>query len=143
MPSWGAPGPAKSATESSSSCLSRKRVASERGKRAMRRSERGRCPRCVRGRLDALHRAGRVLLGVLTLVLVGVLFLWDASPELFPARAHAVLGALPLALIAVAYLSFQVIRRPTRVDLVKASIVALAFFFWSANQCWPDMSGAT
>jgi uncharacterized membrane protein len=88
-------------------------------------------------------RAVPVLLGVLTLALVGVLLLWDACPWLFPARAHDVLGALPLVLIAVAYVVYRATRRPTAVDLVKAAILTLAFFFWAANQLWPDRSRAT
>jgi len=84
-----------------------------------------------------------VILGVLTLGLVGLLLFWDAFPALFPARAHAVLGALPLAAIALAYLVYQFIRRPTRMEIVKAVILAVAFLFWSANQLWPDLSAAT
>ena len=99
-------------------------------------------PRSVGGRLDRSRRAVPALLGGLTLAFVGVLLLCDASPRLFPAGAHDVLGALPLALIAVAYLLFQVVRRPTRVDLVKAAILVLAFFFWAANQLWSDLSVA-
>jgi hypothetical protein len=88
-------------------------------------------------------RAIPVLLGVLTLALVGVLLLWDACPWLFPARAHDVLGALPLVSIAVAYVLYRAMRRPTAADLVKAAILTLAFFFWAANQLWPDRSWAT
>jgi hypothetical protein len=84
-----------------------------------------------------------VALGVLTLGLVGLLLLWDACPRLFPAGAHAVLGALPLGLIACAYLVYQSVRRPTRLEIVKAVILAVAFLFWSANQLWPDLSAAT
>jgi hypothetical protein len=84
-----------------------------------------------------------VMLGILTLGLVGLLLFWDAFPALFPAGAHAVLGALPLAAIALAYLVYQFIRRPTRMEMVKAAILAVAFLFWSANQLWPDLSAAT
>jgi hypothetical protein len=94
-------------------------------------------------RLGWSRRVFPVLLGLLTLAFVGALLLWDAAPELFPARAHDVLGATPLGLIAVAYLLFQVARRPTRADLVKAAILVLAFFFWAANQLWPGLSKAT
>lgn len=82
-------------------------------------------------------------LGVLTLGLVGLLLCWDAFPRLFPARAHAVLGALPLATIAFAYLIYRSIRRPTRSEMVRAAILAVAFLFWSANQLWPDHPAAT
>lgn len=84
-----------------------------------------------------------VALGVLTLGLVGLLLLWDACPRLFPVGAHAVLGALPLGLIAFAYLVYQSVRQPTRLEIVKAVILAVAFLFWSANQLWPDLPAAT
>jgi hypothetical protein len=78
-----------------------------------------------------------------TLGLVGLLLFWDAFPRLFPAGAHALLGALPLGLIAFAYLVYQSICRPTRREIVRAVILAVAFLFWSANQLWPDLSAAT
>ncbi len=84
-----------------------------------------------------------VTLGVLTLGLVGLLLFWDVCPRLFPAGAHAVLGALPLGLIALAYLLYQSVRRPTRKEIVKAIILAVAFISWSANQLWPDLHAAT
>ncbi len=83
------------------------------------------------------------MLGILTLGLVGLLLCWDAFRRLFPARAHAVLGALPLATIAFAYLIYRSIRRPTRSEMVRAAILAVAFLFWSANQLWPDHPAAT
>jgi hypothetical protein len=83
------------------------------------------------------------ILGVLTLVTVGLLLCWDACPRLFPAGAHAVLGALPLGMIALAYLVFQSTRRPTPTEIVKAILLASAFVFWSANQLWPDLAAAT
>jgi hypothetical protein len=82
-------------------------------------------------------------LGALTLASVVVLLVWDAAPGLFPARAHDVLGALPLGLIAVAYLVHQAVVRPGRGPLVKAALLALAFLFWSANQLWPNLPQAT
>jgi hypothetical protein len=94
-------------------------------------------------RLDRAHRALPVLLGVLTLVSVGALLLWNACPRLFPPRAHDLLGALPLALIAVAYLVYQSIRKPAPLELVKAILLAVAFLAWAANQLWPDFAQAT
>ena len=55
-------------------------------------------------RLDRAHRVTAVIAGVITLASVAVLLAWDAFPQLFPAKAHDVLGAFPLAMIAVAYL---------------------------------------
>ena len=97
----------------------------------------------MRSHLDRAHRAAPVLLGVLTLSSVAVLLVWDVAPSLFPPRAHNLLGALPLALIAIAYLVYQSIRRPGLAELFKALLLALAFFFWAANQCWPDSPRAT
>jgi hypothetical protein len=94
-------------------------------------------------RLDRAHRALPVILGVITLASVVVLFVWDAFPRLFPAGAHDVLGAFPLAMIAVAYLVYQSAHRPARLEVVKAVMLAVAFLFWAANQLWPELSQAT
>src|ERR1700735_1823057 len=103
----------------------------------------------MRAHLDRAHRAAPVLLGVLTLLSVAVLLAvlppppaasllaWDALPSLFPPNAHSLLGALPLALIAIAYLAYQSIRRPGPAELFKALLLATAFLFWAANQYWP------
>lgn len=85
-------------------------------------------------------RIGRAL-GAITLLGVAALLLWDFSPGLFPARSHEVLGALPLALIAIAWLVFKAAER--RSEFVKASLLAAAFLFWAANQFWPNAPEAT
>ena len=95
---------------------------------------------------DRLNRARRALplvLGAGTLASVGVLLAWDAAPGLFPARAHDTLAAFPLAMIAFAYLVYQVAHRPARLEVVKAVLLAIAFLFWAANQFWPDLKQAT
>jgi hypothetical protein len=94
-------------------------------------------------RLDRAHRSLPVILGVVTLASVVVLLVWDAAPGLFPTRAHDVLGAFPLAMIAVAYLAYQAAHRPARLELVKAVMLAVAFCFWAANQLWPDIPQST
>jgi hypothetical protein len=94
-------------------------------------------------RLDRSHRALSVLLGVVTLASVGVLFVWDAFPGKFPARSHDFLAAFALAMIAVAYLVYQAAHRPSRSELVKAVLLAIAFLFWAANQLWPNLPQAT
>ena len=94
-------------------------------------------------RLDRGRRFLAVGLGVLTLATVGLLLLWDIAPGLFPLRAHDILGAVPLALIAIAYLAYQVAHRPPIRDLAKAILLAIAFLFWAANQLWPDSLHAT
>jgi hypothetical protein len=97
----------------------------------------------MKTRLNRAHRALPVILGVVTLASVAVLVAWDAFPRLFPARAHDVLAAFPLAMIAFAYLVFQTARRPARLEAVKAVLLAVAFLFWAANQFWPDLPQAT
>ena len=97
----------------------------------------------MRLRLDRAHRALPVVLGAITLASVAALFLWDAVPTLFPSRSHDWLGATPLALIAIAYLVYQSVRRPGAAELFKAILLAVAFLFWAANQLWPDAAGAT
>jgi hypothetical protein len=72
-----------------------------------------------------------------------VLFIWDVLPALFPDRAHDYLGAFPLGMIAVAYLVYQSAHRPPFRESVKAAMLAAAFFFWAANQFWPDSHYAT
>jgi hypothetical protein len=94
-------------------------------------------------RLDRVHRAAPVIIGVITLAAVGVLLAWDAIPEFFPARAHDFLGAFPLAMIALAYLVYQTAHRPPFRELMKAVMLAVAFLFWAVNQLWPDLRQAT
>ena len=93
-------------------------------------------------RLNRAHRIFPLILGVVTLASVGVLFAWDAFPWLFPARAHDFLAAFPLAMIALAYLAYQSVRRPARSEAVKAVLLATAFLFWAAIQLWPDLREA-
>src|ERR1035441_9111055 len=94
-------------------------------------------------RLNRTHRVLPVILGVVTLASVGVLFFWDAFPQLFPARAADTLASFPLAMIAFAYIVYQFVRRPARMEFIKAIMLAAAFLFWSANQLWPNLSQAT
>jgi hypothetical protein len=94
-------------------------------------------------RLDRAHRALAVILGVVTLVDVGVLLVWDGFPALFPARSHDFLAAFSLTLIAVAYLVYQVAHRPAPLEFLKAVLLAVAFLFWAANQLWPNIAQAT
>lgn len=89
-------------------------------------------------RLDRAHRAIPVALGVITLVSVGMLFVWDVHPAIFPASTHAFLEAFALALIAFAYLIYQSAHRPPLKEWIKAILLAVAFLFWAANQVWPN-----
>jgi hypothetical protein len=94
-------------------------------------------------RLDRTHRVFPVILGVVTLADVGVLLVWDAFPELFPPRSHDFLAAFSLAMIAVAYVVYQVLHRSAAREFAKAIMLAVAFLFWAANQYWPDSHQAT
>ena len=94
-------------------------------------------------RLDRVHRAIPLVLGVVTLISLGVLLAWHVNPKFFPARAHDFLAAFPLAVIAIAYVLYQSARRPATKELVKAIMLAVAFLFWAANQLWPDLRQAT
>lgn len=94
-------------------------------------------------RLDRAHRVVPVLLGALALAGAGVLFVWDADPALFAARTHEGIEAFSLAMIAVAYLVYQIVRRATGVELAKAILLAGAFLFWAANQVWRNPRVAT
>jgi hypothetical protein len=107
---------------------------------------RGFAPEQLENRCRRLNRTRRALplaLGVIALASVSVLLTRDAFPGLFSARAHESLGAFPLAMIAFAYLLYQVARRPARPEVVKAILLAIAFLFWAANQLWPDFHQAT
>jgi hypothetical protein len=91
----------------------------------------------MKAHLDWSHRAFPVTLGAITLASVVALLAWDLFPNWFPVHAHDILGALPLALIAVAYLAYQAARKPGKAEVLKAVLLALAFFFWAGNQLWP------
>ncbi len=97
----------------------------------------------IKPHLDRAHRSALMSLGVITLGSVFLLLVWDIDPKLFPVRAHNLLGALPLALIAVAYLLYQSVRRPGAAELFKAVLLAIAFLLWAANQFWPESTRAT
>ena len=52
-----------------------------------------------------------IALGLLTLLSLGPLLAWDVAPRPFPIGAHAMLAAVPLALVALALLVYQGVRR--------------------------------
>ena len=94
-------------------------------------------------RLDRAHLAIPLVLGLVTLISVGMLLAWDVNPKFFPSRAHDFLAVCPLAMIAIAYLLYQSARQPAAKEFVKAIMLAIAFLFWAANQLWPDLPQAT
>jgi hypothetical protein len=94
-------------------------------------------------RLGNNQRLLSVILGAFTLAGVAVLLGWDAFPRLFPAGSHSILAAFSLAMIALAYLVYQIALRPALAEFLKAIMLALAFLFWAANQFWPESPQAT
>lgn len=93
-------------------------------------------------RLDRSHRLVPLILGAVTLAGVALLLVQDAAPRWFPATSHDLLAAFALAMIAVAYLIYQIAHRPAPMELVKAILLAAAFLFWAANQLWPNLPQA-
>ena len=93
-------------------------------------------------RLDRAHRAIAVILGILTLCVVAAVLLCDAFSRLVPAGSHDRLAAISLAMIAFSYLVYLAAHRPGWKEWVKATLLALAFLFWAANQVWPDQRQA-
>jgi hypothetical protein len=89
-------------------------------------------------RLDRAHRALSVILGAVTLAVVGAVLLCDAFPHMLAGKSHDILAAVSLASIAFAYLIYQAAHRPPWREWAKAIMLALAFLFWAANQVWPD-----
>ena len=94
-------------------------------------------------RLSRARRALPVGLGVVALASVAAMLVWDVWPGLFPAGAHEVLGTFPLAMIAVAYLVYQIVHRPAWTEALKAALLAFAFLLWAANQLRPEWRAAT
>lgn len=93
-------------------------------------------------RLAQSKRLVPVVLGIVTLAGVVVLLCRDAFPRLFPPGSHDVLAAFSLAMIAIAYLVFQIAHRPAAKEFVKAIMLAAAFLFWAANQYWAELPQA-
>jgi hypothetical protein len=88
----------------------------------------------------ALLEAAVVVVTVGSLIL---LLAWDMSPASFGARAHDMLGAVPLGAVAVVCILQPLVRRASRMELLKSALLAAAFLFWAANQLWPDAPRAT
>lgn len=103
-----------------------------------------RSPDSSRRSLGAAAVAGSAaVLGLVTLGAVALLLVWDLFPRRFPPKAHDTLSALPLALIALAWLAHRLKRRPTGTELGRTLVLSAAFLFWAANQFWPDFPQAT
>jgi hypothetical protein len=97
----------------------------------------------VNNRLDRSRRLLPLILGVITLAGVAVLLVQDAFPRLLLDWSHDSLAAFSLAMIALAYLVYQLVHRPAPMELVKTTMLAAAFLFWAANQFWANLPQAT
>jgi hypothetical protein len=74
---------------------------------------------------------------------VALLLATDLFSNILPAHMHGFVEATPLALIALVYLLYQSVHRPSVREWLKAILLAAAFLFWSANQFWPNPHQAT
>ncbi|MGD1062187.1 MAG: hypothetical protein ABR860_02910 [Terracidiphilus sp.] len=92
---------------------------------------------------DRAHKMVPLALGIVTLAGVVLLFVEDARPRLLPAGSHEVLAAFSLAMIALAYMVFQLMHRRPLAELVKTILLVAAFLFWAANQLWPNLPQAS
>ena len=92
---------------------------------------------------DRPRRLVPLILGIITLAAVVLLYVEDAAPRLLPARSHDVLAAFSLAMIALAYMVFQLAHRRPAAELLKTTLLAAAFLFWAANQFWPNLPQAS
>jgi hypothetical protein len=83
---------------------------------------------------------GTALLGVAAVAAVAItatLLALDLGPTHLSDRAHALLSAAPLAIVALAYLAHQPLRRADRLDIIKSALLAAAFLVWASYQLNP------
>jgi hypothetical protein len=82
---------------------------------------------------------GAAVLGVAAVVVTTALLGIDVGPVRLSDRAHAEISALPLALVALAYLVHQPLRRPTLLAVAQSVLLACAFLLWAAYQFDPTL----
>jgi hypothetical protein len=80
-----------------------------------------------------------VVAAVVAVVLAIGLLVADAIPGALGSEAHALVSALPLALVALAYMLHQPSRRPSVGQAVKAGLLCAAFLLWAAAQVRPSL----
>jgi hypothetical protein len=106
----------------------------------------GHQPLVRRSRLWFLGRFFSLFTGLVILLAFGsgvLLLLKDTPLSLLQHLAHAPISALPLLLIGLASLGFQVVTRPTPLDFFKAGLVSIAFILWGVDQLLPTGWEAT
>ena len=69
--------------------------------------------------------------------LVGAGLLLLSNMPVIPARVHAYLSALPLAIAGLAYAMLQFRLRPSRETLLKRLLLAATFMVWAVDQLLP------
>ena len=78
-----------------------------------------------------------VFIGLVTVLALGsgaLLLIRDSPLPLLHHLAHAPISAVPLLLIGLASLCFQLVSRPRLLDLCKALMVSSAFILWGIDQ---------
>lgn len=77
--------------------------------------------------------------GAAAVAVTAALLAIDVGPVGLSGHAHAELSALPLALVALAYVAHQPLRRPGLLAIVKSALLASAFLLWAAYQLDPTL----
>jgi len=79
----------------------------------------------------------------LALLSVATLLFSDVFHHLQYTSIHQQLGALPLILIGLSYISFQLSIKHQRAEKVRGLLLGLAFVFWGSEQLLPPSSWVT
>jgi hypothetical protein len=78
---------------------------------------------------------------ILALTFAGILLVSNLSN--IPARVHACLSSLPLALAGIGYAILQLRAQPPRAMLLKRLLLAATFVIWAVDQLLPSGRLAT
>jgi len=81
-----------------------------------------------------------VVLVVLAGISCAILLAADLWHGVAVGQWMAVISALPLLAVGVAFLLFQVVRRPPKMDLLKNLLLAGTFLLWGCVQLMPQNS---
>ena len=103
-------------------------------------------PPLKRSSLHLLKTCFAALIGLVIVLAFGsgALLLFNDIPwPMIHPLAHAPISAVPLLLIGLASLGFQIVVRPKLLDLFKAFIVSAAFLLWGIDQLLPAGWGAS
>ncbi len=90
-----------------------------------------------------LWRLLTTLFFALALAGIVVLLLTDGLHRLRYTPLHQHAAAVPLILIGLSYLSLQLSMRRPRGEMVKGSLLAIAFVFWGCEQLLPPSPWVT